>query len=203
MFATLSEAFRVFHKAGADEVRSKAVAMFKLVGLDEQFLSRLPHQLSGGQLQRAALARALINEPRLILLDEPTSSLDVSTTIKIINLLDQLQATTSVSYLFISHNLKLVRKISRFVYVMYRGLIVESGPCQAVYRHPQHPYTRLLLRAADYKIKDTQVFLREQSSGCVFKDKCRQYDASCDKPVPRISCGPDHFVFCHHISSQD
>ena len=118
------------------------------VELDSSYFSRFPHELSGGQRQRVAIARAIILEPQLILLDEPTSALDVSIQMQILNLLKDLQSRQGLAYLCISHDLKVIRFLSDYVYVMKDGEIVESGISEALFETPEHPYTRELLEAS-------------------------------------------------------
>ena len=138
----------VIHKAGNRAMRRERVAeLFRLVGLDPSHLSRLPHQFSGGQRQRIGLARALALNPSFIIADEPVSALDVSVQAQVINLLMELQERLQLTYLFIAHDLRLVRHICSRVAVMYRGRLVEMGPTDALFDRPAHPYTRALLSA--------------------------------------------------------
>ena len=129
------------------DLRAQAATLCGLVGLEPRSIDRLPHEFSGGQRQRLAIARALSVEPRLLVLDEPTSALDVSVQAQILNLLLDLQERRGLSYLFISHNVSVVRHISDHVAVMYQGRIVEQGPAEAILNHPSHPYTRGLMDA--------------------------------------------------------
>jgi ABC-type oligopeptide transport system ATPase subunit len=138
----------VIHKTGSKaERRQRVVQLFDLVGLDPSQLSRYPHQFSGGQRQRIGLARALALNPSLVIADEPVSALDVSVQAQVVNLLMELQEKLKLTYLFIAHDLRLVRHICNRVAVMYRGKIVELGTAQTLFEAPAHPYTRALLSA--------------------------------------------------------
>ena len=138
----------VIHKTGVKRERRKRVEeLFALVGLDPSQLARYPHQFSGGQRQRIGLARALALNPSLVIADEPVSALDVSVQAQVVNLLMELQERLKLTYLFIAHDLRLVRHICSRVAVMYRGRIVELGTAQALFDAPAHPYTRALLSA--------------------------------------------------------
>ena len=138
----------IVHKVGDRAERRRRVAeLFQLVGLDPQHATRLPHQFSGGQRQRIGLARALALNPSFIIADEPVSALDVSVQAQVVNLLMELQERLNLTYLFIAHDLRLVRHICQRVAVMYRGRIVEIGQTEALFASPAHPYTRALLSA--------------------------------------------------------
>ncbi len=139
----------IIHRAGGsrEEIANRVGEMLDVVGLGRDFLKRFPSELSGGQQQRVAIARALILNPRFIVADEPITSLDVSIRAQIINLLEELRVKFSLSMLFISHDLSVVRHLCDRVYVMYRGRIVESGPARMLFRNPSHPYTQALLSA--------------------------------------------------------
>jgi ABC-type oligopeptide transport system ATPase subunit len=138
----------IIHKLGSKSERVARVAeLFRLVGLDPAHLDRYPHEFSGGQRQRIGLARALALEPKFIIADEPVSALDVSIQAQVVNLLMDLQQRLQLTYLFIAHDLRLVRHICRRVAVMYLGRIVEMGETEALFANPTHPYTRALLSA--------------------------------------------------------
>jgi microcin C transport system ATP-binding protein len=145
----IAEGLDVHRLASSDEERARLVAQaLEEVGLDPGLARRFPHELSGGQRQRIAVARAMVLKPRLIVLDEPTSALDRSVQTQLVNLLRELQARHRLAYLFISHDLKVVRALSHRILVMKDGVVVESGDSEAVFNHPRHPYTQRLLAAA-------------------------------------------------------
>ncbi len=138
----------IIHRLGSKSERAARVAeLFRLVGLDPAHLDRYPHEFSGGQRQRIGLARALALEPKFIIADEPVSALDVSIQAQVVNLLMDLQQRLQLTYLFIAHDLRLVRHICRRVAVMYLGRIVEMGETESIFANPTHPYTRALLSA--------------------------------------------------------
>jgi microcin C transport system ATP-binding protein len=140
-----------FPKLNQSQRREKIVKVLREVGLEENMLWRYPHEFSGGQRQRIAIARVIILEPKLILLDEPTSALDVSVQKQVLELLRKLQVKHNISYLFITHDLKVVRAISHRLVVMQTGKLIEQGSTEEVFNRPQHPYTQALLQAALFK----------------------------------------------------
>ena len=144
---TLSETLRPHGSPSKSEVAERVASILERVGLDPAAADRYPNQLSGGQRQRIAIARALTVRPRLVICDEPVSSLDLSVQAQVLNLLRSLQDELGLSYLFISYDLAVVRHISMRVVVLYRGRVMEAGPAAVVYRHPAHPYTRALLQS--------------------------------------------------------
>jgi oligopeptide transport system ATP-binding protein len=164
---TIVEEPLAIHKIGTKAERRERVAeLFRLVGLDPAQLARYPHQFSGGQRQRIGLARALALNPSLVIADEPVSALDVSVQAQVINLLMELQDRLKLTYLFIAHDLRLVRHICSRVAVMYRGRIVEMGRTEALFEAPAHPYTRALLSAIpmpDPSVKRQRLALDEST----------------------------------------
>jgi len=197
VFRTLLETLRVFKKIDTDTAEDEIINYLNKVGLNKSCLYLYPHQLSGGQAQRVSIARALINNPKVVILDEPTSNLDVSTTVKIIDLLTELKDKESLSYLFISHDLRLVAKIADYIFVMYYGKIVEYGPKDILYGNPLHPYTKLLIKASEYRLKDVSVQGRSKK-GCIFRGRCVNEKPHCGVEPTAKEAEPGHFVFCHY-----
>ena len=143
----VAEPMRNFATATGSELDDRIATLFDRVELPRSFMQRYPHELSGGQRQRIAIARALALNPKLIVADEAVSALDVSVQAQVLNLMMELQAELGVSYLFISHDMAVVERVSHTVGVMYLGRLVELGPREAVFRNPQHPYTQALMSA--------------------------------------------------------
>lgn len=196
VITTLSEPLRLLDVAVEDEIRSRVDQVLRLVGLGPDYLRRGPRQLSGGQQQRVAIARALMPDPDLVVLDEPTSSLDQSVRGRIIALLRSIQAERGVAYLFISHDLSTVRRIADRVAVMYLGRIVEIAPTEQIFEDPQHPYTKALLSAVpsmDLDDRGTRIVLEgetpspsELPAGCSFQDRCPLVHHRCRVEDPAL-----------------
>lgn len=193
------------HKVGDDRTRrDRVLAVLEEVGLDGSFLHRHPHALSGGERQRVAIARALILEPSLIVADEPTSALDVSVQARILNLLKAIQKQHRLTYVFVSHNLGVIRHICDEIVVMYLGRIVESGPVEEVFRAPRHPYTRALLASIpDPARRRTEMLVGElpsayqTPSGCAFHPRCPVAMPVCTSERPPLyPVGADHAAAC-------
>jgi len=147
LMSQVAEPLQNYGVAKGQELQDRIAALFDRVELPRSFLRRFPHELSGGQRQRVAIARALALNPKLIVADEAVSALDVSVQAQVLNLMMELQAELDLSYLFISHDMAVVERVSHDVGVMYLGRIVEMGPRAAVFENPQHPYTQALMKA--------------------------------------------------------
>jgi oligopeptide transport system ATP-binding protein len=199
----------VIHKlATNDELDSRGAALLEKVGLNADALMRYPHEFSGGQRQRIGIARALASGPSFIVADEPVSALDVSVQAQIINLLGDLQQEMGLAFLFIAHDLNVVRHFSDRVAVMYLGTIMEIAPAEEIYTRPSHPYTEALLAdipVPDPTVQKKHILLKgdipsptQVPPGCRFHTRCIHRFEPCDKIVPKTTdLGNGHFVDCH------
>ncbi len=195
--------------ARGEKARQMVLNLLKEVGLNEDHLYRFPHEFSGGQRQRIAFARAVITNPNFIVLDEPTSALDVSVQAQILNLLKDMQKKRNITYLFISHNLAVIRAMSDRVAVMYLGKIVEQASTDDLFEYPIHPYTQALLSAIpipDPQKRRNRIILSgdvpspsNPPSGCRFHTRCRFATEKCRLEEPELrEIRPGHFVACHY-----
>lgn len=202
----------IIHKLGNRQERQKRVAeLLNLVGLPARSMTRYPFEFSGGQRQRIGIARAIALNPSLIVCDEPVSALDVSIQSQILNLLVELQQELNLAYLFIAHDLAVVKHISDRIAIMYLGRIVESGPGEAVYREPQHPYTQSLISAIPVPNphqKSQRILLEgdvpspiDPPSGCRFHTRCPRATSICHEQEPVLVEQPSTaglIAACHH-----
>jgi len=193
----------------SDEYQHRLVELFKMVALDPSMADRVPHEFSGGQRQRIGIARALASNPSFIVCDEPISALDVSIQAQIINLLQELQERLGLTYLFVAHDLSVVRHISDRVAVMYLGRIVEITDWKALYENPLHPYTKALLSAVPIpdpfvEEKRERIILQgdvpspmNSPSGCNFHPRCQLAIPECSRTIPTLrEIGENHQVSC-------
>ena len=205
----VQEPLEVHQTARGSDLRDRVLNLLDLVGLAKEMADRYPHEFSGGQRQRVGIARALALRPKLIVADEPVSALDVSVQAQILNLLIQLKSEFKLTYLFIAHNLDVVRYISDRIAVMYLGRIVELGECDEVYNQPLHPYSKALISAAPVPDPDFDRSNRmllpgdlpspaNPPSGCRFHTRCPMARDKCKVDDPALrEITPSHFSACH------
>lgn len=204
----VGEPLRVNKIAKGEELEKRVRQLVDLVGLDVKYLKRYPHAFSGGQRQRIGIARALSLHPSLIVCDEPVSALDVSVQAQILNLLQDLQAEFSLTYLFIAHDLSVIQHISDQVAVMYVGKIVEQAETETLFLNPKHPYTEALLSAIPSPDPDSlldEITLEGEvpspanpPPGCYFHPRCQYAQQICQEEIPPLlEVSPDHYAACH------
>lgn len=202
----IREALRVTRRYKKKEIDAQVIRLVDLVGLDRRFLRSFPHELDGGRRQRVGIARALAIEPKFIVCDEPVSALDVSIQAQILNLLMDLKESNDLTYVFISHNMSVVKHIADDICVMYLGQLIETCSTDELFDHPYHPYTQALLSA----IPSTDIERQQEFSlikgeltspinpkpGCRFAKRCEYACEKCKEPVQLEELEPGHFVAC-------
>ncbi|TKB12971.1 MAG: ABC transporter ATP-binding protein [Mesorhizobium sp.] len=199
----ISRPLRRLAGLGRSRARERVADLLRSVRLAETTAEQKPRSLSGGQRQRAAIARAFAGAPKVVVLDEPTSALDVSVQATVLNLLNDLQRDKDTTYLFISHDLKVVRYMADRIGVLYRGRLVETGSSEQVFRGPNHPYTSLLLAASSEdqaSVVSTLVEAESGPKGCCFADRCPLVEEACRTAEPPIKeLGPGHTIACYKL----
>lgn len=205
----ISEPLDVYNIGDKGQRRERVIELLEKVGLNKDHLGRYPHEFSGGQRQRIGIARALSIKPEFILCDEPISALDVSIQAQVVNMLEDLQEELGLTYLFIAHDLSMVRYISHRIGVMYLGKLVEKGPSDEIYNHPAHPYTQALLSSVlepDPKMAAKTIKALEGDvpsplnppKGCRFVTRCKYAMKKCYEIEPKLKeISPDYSVACH------
>jgi oligopeptide transport system ATP-binding protein len=210
--AIIADPLHIHHAGSRDQIRRRVLELLDLVGLSAEHINRYPHEFSGGQRQRIGVARALALRPKLVIADEPVSALDVSIRAQVINLLDDLQDDLGLTYIFIAHDLGVVRHVSDRIAVMYLGKIVEISPADELYARPVHPYTEALLSAVpipdpDLSAERQQIVLEGDvpspiapPPGCRFHPRCRYASEICSiQEPPLVQHGTTgHLAACHH-----
>ncbi|HLI69395.1 MAG TPA: dipeptide ABC transporter ATP-binding protein [Ktedonobacteraceae bacterium] len=207
----IAEPMYIYKVASRDEIRERTLELLKVVGLRTEYIDRYPHEFSGGQRQRIAVARALSINPEFVIADEPVSALDVSIRAQVLNLLQRLQRQFNLTYLFVSHDLSVVRHVADRIAVMYLGKIVELADRDELYQSPKHPYTRALLSAIP--LPDPQIEKRRQRiilagdlpspinipRGCRFHTRCPMAQEICREVEPAFERkeGREHYAACH------
>lgn len=215
IFAIIEEPLLIHKVCKNKEERSKKIKeLMNLVGLDERYINAYPHELDGGRRQRVGIARALALNPKFIVCDEPVSALDVSIQAQILNLMSDLKERLHLTYMFITHDLSVVKHISDKIMVLYMGKMVEYATADELFEHPMHPYTKALLSAIPVpdissRTREPEIIQGEVASpinpkpGCRFANRCRYAIAECSMKEPEMTLqGEEHYVACHIVSQQ-
>ncbi len=208
-YETIQEPLRISGKFTKKEMEEKTVSLMRMVGINKRIENSYPHELDGGRRQRIVIARALALNPELVICDEPVSALDVSIQAQILNLLQDLQETMKLTYVFITHDMSVVRYLSQYICVMYLGQVVECCPTEQLFERPLHPYTRALLSAIpvpDIHVPKKRVILKgevtspiDPKPGCRFFARCPYAGEDCKKEQVLTEAEKDHFVMCSRI----
>ena len=210
VYQTISEPLRIAKELGKSEIEDRVQKIMETVGIAERLVNTYPHELDGGRRQRIGIARALIMDPRFIVCDEPVSALDVSIQAQILNLMLDIQEQRKLTYIFITHDLSVVKYISDDILVMYLGQMVEKAPTKALFEARLHPYTKALLSAVpipDIHHEKKRVELKGELTspinpkpGCRFAARCPYAEDICHQKNPVLEeVMPDHFVACHKV----
>lgn len=206
---TLCEPLQESHRFNRRQIRERTEELMEMVGIEERLALSYPHELDGGRRQRVGIARAIALQPDFIMCDEPVSALDVSIQAQVLNLLMDLQEEMGLTYMFVTHDLSVVRHIADDISVMYLGQLVETGPTKELFRNPMHPYTKALLSAipsTDIRNPMKRVPLRGEITsainpkpGCRFAPRCPYATEACSQPQTLTEVATDHFVSCCNV----
>ncbi len=206
---TIREPLQVARKYSKAEIEEKTTALMELVGIDERLRKAYPHELDGGRRQRIGIARALALDPKFVVCDEPVSALDVSIQAQVLNLLKKLQQNRGLTYMFVTHDMSVVRHISDDICVMYLGQVVEKCPSKELFKNPLHPYTKALLSAipsTDIHHPTKRMILKGEITspinpkpGCRFAARCPYATEACHQPQKQEEVSTGHFVTCCRI----
>lgn len=207
---TIEEPLRVSRKFTKDEIAERVDDLMELVGLEKRLWNAYPHELDGGRRQRVCIARAIALDPQFVVCDEPVSALDVSIQAQVLNLLKKLQIEKGLTYMFVTHDMSVVKHISDNICVMYLGQVVEKSPSKELFKKPLHPYTQALLDAIPspdvHNIRKREILHGELLSpinpepGCRFAARCKYATDDCRKPQDLVEISPNHFVACCRVS---
>lgn len=206
---TLCEPLQESHRFNRRQIRERTEELMEMVGIEERLALSYPHELDGGRRQRVGIARAIALQPDFIMCDEPVSALDVSIQAQVLNLLMDLQEEMGLTYMFVTHDLSVVRHIADDISVMYLGQLVETGPTRELFKNPLHPYTRALLSAipsTDIRNPMKRVPLKGEITsainpkpGCRFAPRCPHATEACSQPQTLTEVAADHFVSCCNV----
>ena len=208
--ATIREPLAISKRFKKQDIEQQTIELMKFVGIDARLRSAYPHELDGGRRQRIGIARALALDPKFIVCDEPVSALDVSIQAQVLNLLKKLQQQKGLTYMFVTHDMSVVRHISDEICVMYLGQVVEKCPSKELFKQPVHPYTKALLSAipsVDIHNPNKREILRGELTspinpkpGCRFAARCPFVKGECSQPQKQVEVTPGHFVSCCRVN---